>query len=60
VTKRKQVVKETRCIGKSTLRLPDLEVATSAVLNSLFLPGRSVRLEERRFWASWCFRRMYS
>jgi len=36
--KRKSATKEKRRIGKTVLRLPDLEVAKSAVLNSLSCP----------------------
>ena len=36
--KRKPGCKEKRGIGKTVLRLPDLEVAKSAVLNSLSCP----------------------
>ena len=36
--KRKPVRNEKRRIGKTVLRLPDLEVAKSAVLNSLSCP----------------------
>jgi hypothetical protein len=36
--KRKPARKKTRRIGKTLLRLPDLEVAKSAVLNSLSGP----------------------
>src|SRR5258708_34845242 len=38
VMKRKPGCKEKRRIGKTVLRLPDLEVAKSAVLNSLSCP----------------------
>src|ERR1700704_5359694 len=38
VMKRKPGCKEKRRIGKTVLRLPDLEIAKSAVLNSLSCP----------------------
>ena len=47
--KRKPVRKEKRRIAKTVLRLPDLEVAKSAVLNSLSCPdARCVGTEQTR------------
>jgi hypothetical protein len=48
--KRKSATKEKRRIGKTVLRLPDLEVAKSVVLNSLSCPDAAIATLSTNSW----------